>query len=58
MKGLIELLEGHANNETMIDRKEFVDTLEEAMTYSRGKSDGMTYLARIILKRLSKLKGE
>ena len=52
MEELIEKLEAYAQYETMVDRGEFVDTMEEAMAYSRGKADGRAYLARLVLKIL------
>ena len=50
MNDLIEMLEGYAQNETLIDRNEYYSTIEELAAYSTGKTDGMTAMARIILK--------
>jgi len=57
MKELIKLLEAKAQNETMIDRGEFVSTMEEATAYSRGKADGMAYLSRRVLQKLKEING-
>ena len=56
MQEIKEWLSAHAQKETMIDRKEFVNTIEEMSAYSRGKSDGMAVLARLMLKKLEEIK--
>ena len=55
MKELINLLESYAQNETMVQRNEYVDTIEELNAYNRGKADGFAYMARQVLKRLEKI---
>ena len=55
MKELLELLEAHSQNETMIDRHEYVNTLEEMAAYGRGKTDGFTCLARQLLPMLTEI---
>ncbi len=55
MEELIKLLEAKAQNETMIDRHEYVDTLQEMAAYSRGKSDGITHMSRVVLQKLKEI---
>ena len=50
MDKLIEMLEGYTQNETLIDRNEYYNSIEQIAAYSVGKSDGMTSMARMVLK--------
>jgi hypothetical protein len=53
---IIEILEGYIQNETRIDRNEYYETFEQLAAYATGKNDGMTVLARMILKELTVVK--
>ncbi len=55
MEELIKILEANAQYETMIDRGELVDTLQEINAYARGKKDGITYMSRVVLQKLKEI---